>query len=178
MVLNREQFLNRDQLECLASPSRNAVYTALRVASRGTAASLAATLGRKASGVHYHLQELERSGLISVVELKRGRRRPESVYAPAHERITLPTSKDPEVASLRRKATLARLRQSMREFDAAMQRDSGPISILATPLRLSEADLEEFESAIESALDVARSRHREDGVTLMWTSTLVPLPDV
>jgi len=169
--------LNREQLACLASPSRTAVYTALRVASRGTAAEISAALGRKRAGVHYHLQELEACGLIRVVEMRRGRRRPEAVYAPTHERVTLPTDTDPDVAQLRRKATLARLRQSMREFDAAIQRDAGPISILASPLRLREGDLAEFESAVMAALEAARSRHRENGIPLMWTSTLVPLAE-
>ena len=142
-----------------------------------TAAEIAASLGKKRAGVHYHLLELERSGLIKVVEMRPSRRRPEAIYAPSQDRITLPTDADPEVATLRRKATLARLRQSMREFDAAMGQDDGHIAILASPLRLNEADLAEFESTIEAALNLARTKHSDDGMPLMWTSTLVSLPE-
>lgn len=173
--------LNSQQLTCLASPTRNQVFMSLRKLGRASARELAEDLGRDPELLHYHLKSLLKAGLIRESGRRPTARKPEAVYESTATRYRLPDlDKQPELASITRKAVAAGMRESLRKYLSAAERAEGEpelrsfMHIIRAGVRLSPEDAQEFMRLIESASEFAKDHERKDGVRLQWASLVSP----
>ncbi len=74
--------LSIQALRSLGSPTRLAIIGALRALGPSSIRELAVYLERPADGLYYHVRNLERAGLVEVVEKRRVWRRFEALYRP------------------------------------------------------------------------------------------------
>jgi predicted ArsR family transcriptional regulator len=84
----RKHLLNQAQLESLTSPVRLAIVQRLEVDKEATARELARRMGRSATSLYHHLQQLEDIGVLRVVAERKGARRPEAVYAMVADQLS------------------------------------------------------------------------------------------
>lgn len=168
--------LTTEQLRCLASPVRNEVYSTLRSLGRASVREIAESLGRKPASIHYHVGALETAGLIREVDRRAGPRRPEAIFESALAGAQLPNTDNPEISKLVRGAVLARLRQSMRQFERAAIEGRSPRAIVSASLRLKPEDVATFEAMLEAAAQFAIQARSPEGTPILWTSSLVALP--
>ncbi len=175
MRFSESPVLSVEQLKCLASPARNEVYIALRSLGRASAREIAERLGRKPASIHYHVEALLSVGLITEVERRAGARRPEAVFEPTLANARLPETSDPEISGLARRAVLARMRQSMREFERAAIERRSPRAIVSATFRLKPEDVAIFESMLEAAAQFASRARSDEGMPLLWSSALISL---
>jgi DNA-binding transcriptional ArsR family regulator len=175
--------LNRRQTSLLISPARLEILEALGALARASARELAAHLGRPPGAVYHHVRTLAHAGLIAEVEVRRGARRPEAVYAPVAARLAVAAgaSRGGDRQALR--TLQAVLRQAGRDVEAAFVR--GPASLkgrfygaqLSSGLTTRDvkrviALLEEIESLLRRA-ERKRSGRADD--IYRWTSVFLPL---
>src|SRR5262245_44726288 len=119
--------LSQRQTGLLISPARLEILEAFGALERASARELAAHLGRPPGAVYHHVRLLTQAGLIVEVDVRRGSRRPEIVYAPAAARLAVAagTSRSGDRQALR--TLQAVLRQAGRDVEAAVAR--GPASL-------------------------------------------------
>ncbi len=72
--------LNAKQIKCLVAPARVDIVEALRLAGNASIAELAERLNRSPHSLYYHMDLLEKCGLIHVCETRRSGAREEAVY--------------------------------------------------------------------------------------------------
>jgi DNA-binding transcriptional ArsR family regulator len=73
--------LSPAQLRVMASPARAEIVGALAETGPLSAREIAARLTTAVNPLYHHLDQLERAGLVCVVSIRPGARRPERVYA-------------------------------------------------------------------------------------------------
>jgi DNA-binding MarR family transcriptional regulator len=119
--------LSRRQTGLLISPARLEILEAFGALGRASARELAAHLGRPPGAVYHHVRTLAQAGLIAEVEVRRGARRPEAVYAPVAARLAVAAgaSRGGDRQALR--TLQAVLRRAARDVEAAF--DRGPASL-------------------------------------------------
>jgi DNA-binding transcriptional ArsR family regulator len=84
------QIRDEDRIRCLASPVRQEIVDTLQALGTGSAAELAAQLGRPADGLYYHLRSLLAAGLVEAAGHRGEGRRREAVYSlPARDGLRL-----------------------------------------------------------------------------------------
>lgn len=166
--------------KALADPLRIRIVEALWETPR-SAAELAACLGLPADRLYYHLGQLERAGLIEIVEYRRlARGKVERVYAPAR---TEPPGDDadPEemVAFLGSvlEATRADIGTAYRAKQDGRRRN---VSVSRGAVRLTEHDMAELRDRIEQ---LVRTYAEPDGDappddTAVWTRLLMVTVDL
>jgi predicted ArsR family transcriptional regulator len=84
----KKHLLDQAQLESLTSPVRLAIVQRLEVDKEATARDLARRMGRSATSLYHHLQQLEDVGVLRVVAERKGARRPEAVYAMVADQLS------------------------------------------------------------------------------------------
>jgi DNA-binding transcriptional ArsR family regulator len=175
--------LSRRQTATLVSPARLEIIEAFGALDRASARELAAHLGRPPGAVYHHLRTLAQAGLIAEVEVRRGARRPEAVYAPVAARLAVAAggSRAGDRQALR--TLQAVLRQTARDVEAAFAR--GPAALrrrfygaqLSSGLTARDAQrvialLQQIEALLRRAkrkpADAADDIYR-------WTAIFVPL---
>ena len=175
--------LNRRQTGLLISPARLEILEALGALERGSARDLAAHLGRPPGAVYHHVRTLAQAALIIEVDVRRGSRRPEVVYALAAPRLAVAAgaSRSGDQQALR--TLQAVLRQSGRDVEAAFDRGpallkgrfyGGQMSSALTPREVKRviALLEQIEALLRRA---KRKRSNRTDDIFRWTSVFVPL---
>jgi hypothetical protein len=175
--------LNRRQVGVLTSPARLEIVEAFGVLGRASARQVAAYLGRPPGAVYHHLRTLAQAGLFAAVDVRRGTRRPETVYAPVAARLAVAAggSRAGDRQALR--TLQAVLRQAARDVDAAFTR--GPAALQArfyggqvsSPLTAREvkrvlALLGEIETLMRQA---KRKPAAAADDVFRWTTVFVPL---
>ena len=173
--------LTARQLECLASPVRNEVFTQLRTLGQASVGDIARATGRKPEAVHYHVRELVRVKLAREAFRRQNAKKPESVYEPVGKRLRLPKADEsPEIARLIRRSVAAGFRQSVRGYmDAADRAENDPdalkhLHVIKLVAKLRPQDAKEFLARIESAARFADEHRNEKGVKLVWSSLVFP----
>jgi DNA-binding transcriptional ArsR family regulator len=175
--------LNRRQTGLLISPARLEILEALGALDRASARELAAHLGRPPGAVYHHVRTLTQSGLLVEVEVRRGSRRPEVVYALAAPRLAVAAGAAPSGDRQALRTFQAVLRQAGRDVEAAFAR--GPASLkrrfhggqVSSALTTGEvkrviALLEEIEALLRRA---KRKRSGRADDIYRWTSVFLPL---
>jgi DNA-binding transcriptional ArsR family regulator len=175
--------LSRRQTGLLISPARLEILEALGALERASARELAAHLGRPPGAVYHHVRTLTQAGLFVEVDVRRGSRRPEVVYALAAPRLAVAAgaSRSGDRQALR--TLQAVLRQAGRDAEAAIARGpallkgrfhSGQVSSALTPREVKRvlALLEEIEALLRRA--TRKQSGRADDI-YRWTSVFVPL---
>jgi predicted ArsR family transcriptional regulator len=170
--MHDEIVLTAQQLVCLATPASTQAMSCLTSLGRASASQLAKGLNRSPATAIYHLRKLERVGLAKVVATRATGRRPEVVYAPAAERLTLPDEAS-EIDHLVTRSVLAGLREAMRGFAAAPGRRQK--HVVRCQMRLTNEDAAHFFAMLEAATQFASARRLErGGVLLAWNSVVFP----
>src|SRR5580658_227047 len=77
----KKHLLSQTQLASLTSPVRLAIVQRMEIDKEATARELARRMGRSATSIYHHLQQLEKVGVLHVVAERKGSGRPEAVYA-------------------------------------------------------------------------------------------------
>jgi DNA-binding transcriptional ArsR family regulator len=175
--------LNQRQTGLVISPARLEILEALGALDRASARELAAHLGRPPGAVYHHVRMLAHAGLIAEVEVRRGARRPEAVYAPVAARLAVAAGASPSDDRQALRTLQAVLRQAGRDVEAAFAR--GPASLkrrfyggqmsgalTARDVKRVIALLEEIESLLRRA---KRKRPGRSDDVYRWTSVFVPL---
>jgi predicted ArsR family transcriptional regulator len=162
--------LNAEQLRVMASPACNEVIATLHGMRRASATEIARTLLKSPATILYHLRKLEEVGLATIFEVRPTQRRPEAIYSPTSERLTLPKS-DPE--GLITRAVLAGMRDAMRGFAATKSRDYK--HVLRTQVKLSPENAMKFLAMLDAADQFASESQSEGGeIHLHWNSITYP----
>src|SRR5437870_8394581 len=90
MTAPRQHVVSRPrEIAALRSPARQEIVDVLSRMPRASAADLAATLGRPADGLYYHLRALERAGLVLRAGDRARGRRSEALYRTAAPELAL-----------------------------------------------------------------------------------------
>jgi DNA-binding transcriptional ArsR family regulator len=175
---NMEITLSADQLRCLASPSCQQVFVALRSMEQASAGEIAKQIARSPATVGYHLRALLATELIREAGKRVTARKPESIYEPSADRMRLPPpGSDPAVSEQTRRAVLAGMRHAMHGYKRAAEKglgQTGFIHIIRGSMRLSEKDANRFLELVEEANRFAIGRQAQDGVLLQWSSVVYP----
>jgi hypothetical protein len=130
------------------------------------------------------MRTLAQAGLIVDVAVRRGPRRPETVYAGAAARLAVAAGVSPGGDRQAVRTLQAVLRQAGRDVAAAFARGPAPLKGRFHGLQVSSALgprelkrvlalLEEIESLLRRANQQKRSRRADD--VYRWTSVFVPL---
>jgi DNA-binding transcriptional ArsR family regulator len=175
--------LNRRQTSLLVSPARLEILEALGALERASARELAAHLGRPPGAVYHHVRTLAQAGLIVDVDVRRGSRRPEVVYAPAAARLAVTAGASPSGDQQALRTLQAVLRQAGRDVEAAIARGpallkgrfhGGQVSGALTPREVKRviALLNEIEALLRRAKRTGSNRADD---IYRWTSVFVPL---
>jgi DNA-binding transcriptional ArsR family regulator len=170
------------QLAALASAARQEVVDVLEEMGTVSVAELAATLGRPADALYFHLRALQRAGLVEQVgERKRGGRK-EALFRTVAQELWL--QYEPRDEANRRGVTAivsSMLRLGIRDFGRAFQRGDVIVSGAQRELwamrktgRLSLKQIEEVNRSI-ARLKRAVSRPHGHGRLYGITVLLTPL---
>ena len=175
--------LDSRQTGLLISPARLEILEALGALERASARELAAHLGRPPGAVYHHVRTLTQAGIFVEVDVRRGSRRPEVVYALAAPRLAVAAGASPSGDRQALRTLQAVLRQAGRDVDAGLARGSaslkgrfhgGQVSGALTPREVKRvlALLNEIETLLRHA-NQKRSNRADD--IYRWTSVFVPL---
>jgi DNA-binding transcriptional ArsR family regulator len=175
--------LSQRQTGLLISPARLEILEALDALDRASARELAAHLGRPPGAVYHHVRTLTQAGLFVEVDVRRGSRRPEVVYALAAPRLAVAGGASRSGDRLALQTFQAVLRQAGRDVEAAFAR--GPALLkgrfyggqVSSALTLHDVKrliglLAEIESLLRRA---KRQRSGRADDIYRWTSVFVPL---
>jgi DNA-binding transcriptional ArsR family regulator len=180
---SRTLVLSRRQTGLLISPARMEILEALDALERASARELAAHLGRPPGAVYHHVRTLTQAGLFVEVDIRRGSRRPEVVYALAAPRLAVAAGTSPSGDRQALRTLQAVLRQAGRDVEAAFAR--GP-ALLKRRFYSSQASsaltpgdvkrVMALHAEIEAVLRRAKRQRsgRADDI-YRWTSVFVPL---
>lgn len=175
--------LSGRQTALLLSPARLEILEALDALGRASARELAAHLGRPPGAVYHHVRTLTQAGLFVEVDVRRGSRRPETVYALAAPRLAVAGGASRRGDRQMLRTLQAVLRQAGRDVEAAMDRGpallkgrfyGGQVSgaLTAREVKRVIALTEEIESLLRRA---KRKRSGRVDDVYRWTSVFVPL---
>jgi len=175
--------LSQRQTGLLISPARLEILEAFGALERASARELAAHLGRPPGAVYHHVRMLTQAGLIVEVDVRRGSRRPEVVYAAAASRLAVAAGASPSGDRQALRTLQAVLRQAGRDAGAAIARGpaalkgrfyGGQVSSALTPREVKHviALLAEIEALLRRA---TRKRSGRTDDIYRWTSVFVPL---
>jgi DNA-binding transcriptional ArsR family regulator len=175
--------LNRRQTGLLISPARLEILEALGALDRASAREVAAHLGRPPGAIYHHMRTLAQAGLIVDAGVRRGSRRPETVYAGAAARLAVAAGASPGGDRQALRTLQAVLRQAGRDVEAAFAR--GPASLkgrfhsLQVSSALTPRDLKRVLALLEQIESLLRranhTRPRSADDIYRWTSVFVPL---
>jgi DNA-binding transcriptional ArsR family regulator len=120
--LRKDLVLRRPaQVAALGSPVRSRIVDVLAGQGPCSLEELSVALGRHREALSYHVRALRRHGLVVLHSRRKGRRRPEAVYAVAAPRLLLDrTQRSRPYLDAVAKAGEARLRASARDYRAAL----------------------------------------------------------
>lgn len=175
--------LTAAQLGTLASSTRLAIIQRLDVDGEASAREIAGRLGRPVTALYHHLDQLEKSGLIRVVELRSTGRRPEAVYAAVSRQMS--SADAVRTRSGRKnliKVASSALAASLRAFAAvasqAATRFEGPqrnCAVRHLTFRADDARLARINGLI-SELEEAALHAGEGGENMLLTVLLAEVP--
>jgi len=180
------------QARAISSPVRLEILGHFTDGNPLSVKDIAGRMGRPPSAVHYHVQILEESGLLTNCGERKQGRRIEALYEPIADVIGLPGepgkvySKNNELAL---KTMSAAFRMAERDMRAALEKEGGRSTgehrnMLGTRLhcRLGREELAQLNrhlDAIQETLASAlrRKEPQADDEFLSLTIALLPLPD-
>ncbi len=176
------------QLEALTSPARIEIVVCLESTGPATVRQLAERLGRKPSSLYYHVELLERVGLLTSVETRRPDGRAEAQFQLIANRITLQIdASEPGMLQHATQATSATLRLASREASRAYERGWNTkghgMYAVRLKVKLDEEDHAQMVKHLREIEELVRRRSispAESGRVYSWTTMLVPVaePDV
>jgi DNA-binding transcriptional ArsR family regulator len=178
------KYVIRDQrqLKALVSPARQEVVDALAQVGTASASELAATLGKPADALYYHLRALKKSGLVVHAGFRSARRRQEELFRTIAPDLVL--HYQPEVRGNRRAVTAivdSLMRLGARDFKHAFEKRNaavtGPRRELWAARQIGwllPAELESVNTSIKR-LRAAVSKPRRGGRLYAITVLLTPL---
>lgn len=163
--------LTYDQLECLASPVRNEVFSTFLVLGPSSTAEAAREMERSPESLHYHVRHLVRVGLLSKAGSRQSGKKEEALYQTVDREFRLPEeADDPALTELRLRAIGAGLRRSFRQFEKSARSRDSKVMTLRQSVKLKPEDSEAFWEMIEKAATFARERSCEEGAQVGWTT--------
>ena len=171
------------QMEALTSPARIEIVVSLESSGPATVRDLAKRLGRKPSSLYYHVELLERVGLLTSVETRRPDGRAEARFELIADRIALQIEgSNPGMLQHATQATSATLRLASREASRAYERgwSGNGHGMYAVRLKV-KLDPSEHEQLVEHLREIeALIRKRaiapaDSGRVSSWTTMLVPV---
>lgn len=183
------------QVRLLASPVRQEVIDGVQALGACTVAELAASLGRRADSLYYHVGALERAGLLVRVGVRRSGRRAGAVFDVPGRPMRLAYRLDDAGQAAGVTAIVSSLlRLARRDFARAIGsagagvgaparranhlRAEGPLrNIRGSRLKgwLTDAELRRFNALVERALRVVQDGRRRPG-TRQYAVVLVVSP--
>lgn len=179
----KNHLLNQDQLESLTSPIRLAIVQRFEVDSEATARELSRRMGRPVTSLYHHLKQLEDVGVLRIVGMRKGARRPEAVYAMVADHLS-----SAEAVKTRRgrktygRAALRVAEAGARAFSAAVaqgnprfagQRRNATVKYFI--LRADDRKMARLNKLLNE-LEDALAHSSEEGEEIQLTILLSPLP--
>ena len=176
--------LNREQLECLASPLRKELLEALRQLGTASITELATFMERSPKSLYYHIHQFQRVGLVEVSETRMAGKREEAVYKLIAERFVLEEdSEDAGYVKAAARSVSALLRKVDKEFQQASEAQPGgtdemqEVLVMRVMTRLNPTDLAQLRKMLREASQFAREHDLgEGGTRVALTSLLTSLP--
>lgn len=173
------------QLEALTSPARIEIVVCLESTGPATVRELAERLGRKPSSLYYHVELLERVGLVTSRETRRPDGRAEAVYQLIADRVALQVqASDPVSLQHATQATSATLRLAAREASRAYEKGwnakGNGMYAVRLKVKLGEGDHAAMVEHLRAIEEIVRRRSiepAETGRVYSWTTMLVPVSD-
>lgn len=171
------------QLGAMASSVRLAIVQRLDVDGAATARELAERLGRPVTALYHHLGQLEKAGLVRVVERRSTGRRPEAVYAMTSRRLSSTDAvRTPGGRRNLLKVAARAIGASLRAFAAAAVQTAARFegtqrncAVRHLVFRADPAQLARINSLID-ALEEAGARTCERGEDMLLTVVLATAP--
>ncbi|MBW3625847.1 MAG: helix-turn-helix domain-containing protein [Armatimonadetes bacterium] len=168
-------------LRAMADPLRKEILRELQAAPR-TTAQLAARLGDKPTKLHYHIQELERNGLIELAETRMKGNLQEKYYRSVAECYRVDPrlfQEGPEAQEAFYDDVVGLLDRTALDVRKALQEgrmtanETSKSLISLLHLHLTEADVDELRRRLAELLEEFRERGRSEGdrvaaLTLMF----------
>jgi len=166
-----------DQLRALTSAARYEVFWSIPTAEARSISEIAQALGRPASSVTYHVNELVQVGLLIQVGERKRRSRTEALYAPAAQRFFSKTLDQPERRALIFQGMEAMMRSMGREAQGFFDVQGldpeleGTLTFRRYSAKVTRQQLLEFnQKIVDLLLGLAQTERDEDGryVTLVY----------
>ncbi|MEZ5954685.1 MAG: helix-turn-helix domain-containing protein [Hyphomonas sp.] len=177
--------LRQDQLEVLASTVRSDIIDHLVGRGPMSIKQLAASLGRQPSSIYYHMEMLQKVGLIVEAGTQVSNRRTEVLYQTPAPRIRMKKAiRNPDNHELIGKMVGVLNRQSQRDFEQGLMhpamQSEGPhrnLGFFRLINRPSPESLEEINGHLDRIAEILWEERdmSQPLVALAWT--LAPLPD-
>ena len=175
--------LSRRQTGLLISAARLEIVEAFGALGRASARELAAHLGRPPGAVYHHVRTLAHAGLIAEVEVRRGARRPEAVYAPVAARLAVAAGASRAGDRQAIRTLQAVLRRAGRDVEAAFARGPALLKGRFYGAQLSSGltarDVKQVIALLGEIEALLRRANRKPaaaaGDVYRWTGVFVPL---
>ena len=175
--------LSRRQTGLLISAARLEIVEAFGALGRASARELAAHLGRPPGAVYHHVRMLAQAGLIAEVEVRRGVRRPEAVYAPVASRLAVAAGASRAGDRQAIRTLQAVLRRAGRDVEAAFARGPALLKGRFYGAQLSSGltarDVKQVIALLGEIEALLRRANRKPaaaaGDVYRWTGVFVPL---
>jgi hypothetical protein len=165
------RILTYDQLECLASPVRNEVFSTFLVLGPSSTADAAKEMDCSPERLHYHVRHLVKVGLLVKAGSRQSGKREEAIYQTVDSLFRLPDESDNSaLTEMRLKAIGAGLRRSFRQFEKSARAKGPAVLTLRQTVKLKPEDSQAFWEMIEQAAAFARERSCDEGVQVGWTT--------
>ncbi len=170
--------LTSEQASCLVSALRQELMSAFISFGPAPIDEIARRIGRRPTSLYYHVDLLERTGLLRRTGSQVAGKRPETIYDSICERLRFDTDRVPESEDMVRQSMLSMIRASEREFNKAALQGSesgtGPSAFKTNP-RLSPEDRAEFQRRLLELIEWAKKRDDPGYPRVGLTHIIVPL---
>jgi predicted transcriptional regulator len=161
--------LSQEQTSCLVSPLRQELLGAFIRFGPAAVDEIAQKLGRRAKSLYYHVDLMERVGLLRKVGERPTAKRPEALYDAVSERVLFDPSHEEEV----RKSVQGLVRMVGRELGRVFPAQEP--AVIRITSRLSPADRDELVRKLENLAQWAKSRDNPEMPRISLTQFMVPL---
>ena len=169
--------LTAEQVECLSSTTRLAIFEAFSTLGESSVLEIAELIGGPPTSLYYHVEQLLKAGLLVQTGSRQANTRVELLYKPASTRLVI----DKLDRSAKHRAALKRslksaLKDAEKDFSSAQESsdERDPTQLLRLTPRLSEEDAEGLKRKLSELGEWVRSRETPDGQPFSITAVFTP----
>lgn len=130
------------QMKALASPVRHQIHLAMEMLGACSIRELASRMGREPATLYYHVNMLERAGIVIRSGVRGVGRQEEAIYELAEKQVRVDmTQRSPQFKNAMARGCGALLRYAERTFIAALKNEATIKTGKATELRIAQVNV-------------------------------------